>query len=258
MSRFDVKWPDLGARFDQRHIRLAGIAMGSALLLAATGACDSEDAPFAPRLLYWLGIVALNVGALETTQGKLKRTLRSSRAASRAVGWIILVLPLNTLSLLSCKLLFGGQPTINGFVFLLPGTAAITAMLQCMLAYAKAPSTRPDAVEDVPEKSELVRAMPLQLRQAQILALEAEDHYVRIHTTAGQTLVRMRLTDAIQHVGEDGVQPHRSWWVARRAIASLNGTSKRAMLTLVSGQTVPISRKARSLLGPTFSHVGGT
>ena len=55
------------------------------------------------------------------------------------------------------------------------------------------------------------------------IALQGEDHYVRIHTALGSELVLMRLGDAIQELdGLEGERVHRSWWVARRAVDQAN------------------------------------
>jgi len=53
----------------------------------------------------------------------------------------------------------------------------------------------------------------------------------------------MRLGDAIEELqGLEGAQVHRSWWVARAAIADVRRGDGRAVLTLVSGAEVPVSR----------------
>ena len=54
-----------------------------------------------------------------------------------------------------------------------------------------------------------------------LLALEMEDHYLRIHTALGSDLILLRLRDALAELGPSrGRQVHRSWWVAEGAIAS--------------------------------------
>lgn len=77
----------------------------------------------------------------------------------------------------------------------------------------------------------------------EIIALEAEDHYVRVHTPKGSTLVLMRLSDAAALLDEAlGMRVHRSWWVARRAIESFERDGQRAMLRLTNGAQVPVGR----------------
>jgi DNA-binding LytR/AlgR family response regulator len=53
----------------------------------------------------------------------------------------------------------------------------------------------------------------------------------------------MRLGDAIAAVETlDGAQTHRSWWVARPAVASVSRGDGRAVLTLSNGVEAPVSR----------------
>jgi hypothetical protein len=83
----------------------------------------------------------------------------------------------------------------------------------------------------------------------QVLALQGEDHYVRIHTALGSELVLMRLGDAIEELGGlAGERVHRSWWVAREAVGAARMNGRRAALTLTNGLDVPVSREATSKL----------
>ena len=85
--------------------------------------------------------------------------------------------------------------------------------------------------------------LPPKLRGAELYAVEAEDHYLRLHTSKGQDLILMRLADAIGELdGIEGAQAHRSWWVARAAIAEAKRGDGRATLTLKDGCEVPVSR----------------
>ncbi len=79
----------------------------------------------------------------------------------------------------------------------------------------------------------------------EILALNAEDHYVRIYTVSGSQLVLMRLSDAIAEMdGVEGLKTHRSWWVARRAVGKLHLAGRGGRLTLQGGLEVPVARSA--------------
>ena len=91
--------------------------------------------------------------------------------------------------------------------------------------------------------------LPPKLRGAAVWAVEAEDHYLRLHTSKGQDLILMRLSDAIAELdGIEGAQVHRSWWVARDAIADIARADGRATLTLQDGSEVPVSRTYAKLL----------
>jgi DNA-binding LytR/AlgR family response regulator len=99
------------------------------------------------------------------------------------------------------------------------------------------------------EPPKFLERLPLKLRGADIWAVEAEDHYLRLHTSKGQDLILMRLSDAIAELeGIEGAQAHRSWWVARDAITEAVRGDGRATLTLKDGAEVPVSRTYARLL----------
>jgi hypothetical protein len=79
--------------------------------------------------------------------------------------------------------------------------------------------------------------------QGPVLALQSEDHYVRVHGTAASELVLIRLRDAIAEMdGLPGAQVHRSWWVAREAIAGIQTEGRAKVLVLTGGLIVPVAR----------------
>ena len=85
--------------------------------------------------------------------------------------------------------------------------------------------------------------LPAKLKGAEVWAVEAQDHYLRLHTSLGQDLILMRLSDAIAELeGIEGAQTHRSWWVARAAVVEAERAEGRATLTLKDGAQVPVSR----------------
>ena len=94
-----------------------------------------------------------------------------------------------------------------------------------------------------PAATAFLRRIPERLGQ-DLLALEMEDHYVRIHTLLGSDLVLMRLRDAVVELaGLPGLQVHRSYWVAAEAVAEVERTeSGKLTLVLRNGMKVPVSR----------------
>ena len=111
---------------------------------------------------------------------------------------------------------------------------------------AEEPATAPEYPRD------LMARLPASLRR-DILALEAEDHYVRVHTLHGSALILMRLADAAALIDPRlGLRVHRSWWVAKDAVRELETTAGRTIARLVDDREVPVSRSclpaARSAL----------
>jgi DNA-binding LytR/AlgR family response regulator len=100
-----------------------------------------------------------------------------------------------------------------------------------------------------PPQIRFLERLPPKLRGAKVWAVEAEDHYLRLHTSKGQDLILMRLADAVAELeGIEGAQVHRSWWVAREAIADIARADGRANLTLQDGSQVPVSRTYARML----------
>jgi len=76
-----------------------------------------------------------------------------------------------------------------------------------------------------------------------ILALAAEDHYVRVIAEGRSALLLMALAEAAALMPADaGAQVHRSWWVAQSAITGQRRTGRDLQLSLHGGITAPVSR----------------
>lgn len=110
-------------------------------------------------------------------------------------------------------------------------------------AGVQAPVTEPEA-----EAVALRARLPAHL-DGEILALKAEDHYVRIYTTRGDTLVHHRFRDAVADLaGVDGLQVHRSFWVRRSAISRRYTEGHGHFLQLQNDLRVPVSRSYHHVL----------
>jgi DNA-binding LytR/AlgR family response regulator len=119
-----------------------------------------------------------------------------------------------------------------------------TSLVMTALAFMlrRHPTQTHAARPDAPAPKFLSR-LPPRLAGADLYAVEAEDHYLRLHTSQGQDLILMRLSDAIEELeGLEGAQTHRSWWVARAAVAQAERLDGRAVLTLKDGAEAPVSR----------------
>lgn len=82
-----------------------------------------------------------------------------------------------------------------------------------------------------------------------LIALEMEDHYVRAHTALGSELVLMRMRDAVAELdGAEGMQVHRSWWVARGGVEDVLREGRNIRLKLAGGLQAPVSRANVALL----------
>ena len=82
-----------------------------------------------------------------------------------------------------------------------------------------------------------------------VVCLQMEDHYVRIHTAQASRLAHMSLSQAIARLdGIEGLQTHRSWWVARAAVTGVIEDGRNIRLSLVGNLSAPVSRARVSKL----------
>jgi len=92
---------------------------------------------------------------------------------------------------------------------------------------------------DAPPSREGLLGVPA----AQVLCLQMEDHYVRVHTMGGSRLVLATLGQAMAAMGRtEGLQVHRSWWVARRAVVRAVADGRNLRLELSNGIVAPVAR----------------
>jgi hypothetical protein len=80
------------------------------------------------------------------------------------------------------------------------------------------------------------------LSVTELVALEADDHYIHVHTTRGSELVYCRLSDAIRELAElPGLRVHRSFWVHRPAVRRVQRKGRNMSLLMQGGLQVPVS-----------------
>ena len=89
---------------------------------------------------------------------------------------------------------------------------------------------------------EFMALLPIDKR-GKLICLEMADHYVKVYTEKGHHLVLMRFKDALEKLAQyQGLQTHRSWWVATNAITAMKKDGRKASLLLINDLEVPISR----------------
>jgi DNA-binding LytR/AlgR family response regulator len=154
-----------------------------------------------------------------------------------------ITLPFTVVVWIVSELAFEGRPRLAALPhYVLPVliiTAAMTALN--FLVQRRPPETHASPA-GAPAPRFLDR-LPPRLRGAEIRAVEAQDHYLRLHTSKGEDLILMRLSDAVAELdGIEGAQTHRSWWVAKTAVEAARRNDGRAILSLRGGIEAPVSR----------------
>ncbi len=107
------------------------------------------------------------------------------------------------------------------------------------------PSVPEDIVAERPSQAivptSLARHMEPAL-QGNIQRVSADGHQLIIFTEKGETRVRMRFADALEHLaGSEGAQVHRSHWLSFDAIESVAQDGRRYNAILGGGAKVPVS-----------------
>ena len=84
------------------------------------------------------------------------------------------------------------------------------------------------------------------LHAEELLAIEAEDHYIQVHTLRGKELIYYRFRDALEELAPlDGLRIHRSTWVSRAAVTRVEGSGRNLQVVLVSGERLKVSLSHR-------------
>tara|TARA_R110002094_G_scaffold69290_4_gene78362 strand:- start:3748 stop:4488 length:741 start_codon:yes stop_codon:yes gene_type:complete len=214
------------------------LALGS--FLSVLGPYQTHQLGFPGVWFYWVGLMSLGWASNALVTLILARlTGNWPCLAHYALASFLISVPITVgvvaiQALLSQPFQAAALPVVFILVWVI--SAAVTTLGWLMERRAPAPET--PAIGRA-----LLDKLPPRLRRAPLLALQSEDHYLRVHTGAGDTLVLMRLSDAMAAVGNlDGRQTHRSWWVARQAVDTVSRGDGRAILTLSNGVQAPVSR----------------
>lgn len=77
----------------------------------------------------------------------------------------------------------------------------------------------------------------------ELVYMKTEDHYVEVHTKAGSARVLVRFADAVDELGELGMQVHRCYWAANGQMADLVTRGHRTLLRLADDRELPVSRR---------------
>lgn len=233
---------------------LAAIPVG--LLLGLAGPFGSYPAyPTATRYAFWLGLTVAGAAAAVAADAVLASTrLRPGSPRTAAVA-LVSALPMTfvvawTMSLLQPGRVFGPQQ--------LPALFACVAAVQLLIAFATFASSEEGSADGrrsapalpVEEVQVGPAAFPVALLSRlppdigrDIIALETEDHYLRVHASGGSALILMRMADAVGLLDPRlGAQVHRRWWVAEAAVAGPHAEGQKISLRLINNALVPVGR----------------
>jgi len=239
--------------------RADGVELAALVLfgvfLATIAPFGTASAPGPMRHLYWqLAVVGGGMIAALIEMGLLPRL--SGRPRLFLVFQLAIMTPVITawVSLLPV-VLFGEAVSAARFLRPLPEVLAVNVAALALTGLTRKALDRGDRRSSAAEglaPLAIRSKLPPRLARACLVAVEAEDHYLRIRTEAGSALVLMRLGDALDVLSPlDGFRTDRSWWVARTAVQTVRRKGGRGVLVLSDGSFAPVSRTYAAALKGT-------
>jgi len=247
--------------FRQISIELLVISV-IGLVFGFLGPFGTYAMPVALRLAYWVGFIIIGYAIfrpVSISAGWLRESTGISIWVAELLSTAVAALPLTFLIGFAISgmrfdpLFFGNQ-----FLLLYVQCAAIGfgIFLFMRLLFGtdeKAQEQATSADSDITEANRLnddTKPVLTKLHERlapgflnPIIALGVEDHYVRVHSTERTEMLLLRLSDAITEMEPlEGMQVHRSWWVARDAILAPKRDGRNLRLALSGGLEVPVSR----------------
>ena len=239
-----------------RHVSELGLLLLIGTVLAVLGPYGTAEDPALPRSLFWLGTVTLGgvigIGLDAVLQHWLTQPWWRALIVSVAMTPPVTVIVLQAMNLL----LQHEHALMSSFTLQLTWRVAIICLvvtgLRTLVQRRPEPvvETRTVIAPPLPEAEAKLRSrLSARRRSARLIALEADDHYVRVHTDSGIELLTLRFSDALEELcNAHGYRVHRSWWVAADAIRSARWRRGSGTLELEDGSMVPISRSGAPLL----------
>lgn len=233
-----------------------GLMLVVGVFFTAIGVYQSDQAPLGLRSIYWCSIMVIGglvlMGA-ELAWQKLASGIWRDAWRSFLPVSVLATTPQMGVVLFFEMTLFHVEGTIYDLVDLwiavgivVVAMVALLRLLRVQLAVHR-DNAVPASAETMPRL--IADKLSPPRRSATLIALQAEDHYVRVHTSTGSELVLMRFGDALTAASTiDGFRLHRSWWAAREALLSAQFGRGTGTAELAGGLTAPISRSYAATL----------
>lgn len=239
---------------------LAMVMLG--LLIGLLGPFGTFDNPPAVRMLSW--VVWLLAGYIffrptGVVADWLCEATGLPRFAGRLIALVVASVPVTlVITMMAMRLSFAetlrwpGFWTMYLYIWIISAVVSttMTALLgrgepaEAPTATTPPPTDHPvDPPETVSALAEAPATLPLPPGFGPIRALKGEDHYVRVIGDGREELILMRMRDAIDRLGTaEGLRVHRSWWIAKDAVASVRREGRTATIILKSGHEAAVAR----------------
>jgi hypothetical protein len=222
------------------------VAIG--LLMGFLSPFASERAPVVGRYVYWM-ICMVGGGLIGIVVDEPLSRRISSPWRRVAVVSVLMTPPVSLLVLTTEHLLMGGTFGWPNYQHLLwqVWPISLAVMVVRALAWRRAPArveTRTVIAPPLPEaEATFRRRLSARRRGARLIAIEAHDHYLKVHTDTGAELITLRFADALDELAlAHGWRVHRSWWVVADAVEDVRWRRGVGEMRLAGGLVAPVSR----------------
>jgi len=232
---------------------LAMVMLG--LLIGLLGPFGTFDNPPAVRMLSWsIWLVAgyLFFRPTGVVAGWLCEATGLPRFAGRLIALVVASVPVTLIVIMMVgRMSFVDALRSPGFWTMYLYICVISAVASISMAALFRRRTPEDGAAGVPAEPvaeteapvEAAPALPLPPGFGPVRALRGEDHYVRVIGDGREELILMRMRDAVERLGlTEGLRIHRSWWVAKDAVAAVRREGRTAVVILTSGHEATVAR----------------
>lgn len=225
-------WPDQAVAF--------GIA---ALIFTLLGPFETYSMPAAFRLLYWGLCLAVGwVVMVASMTLVLRHPSMDDWPGLYRVGLAVVLATAPITLIVSAieDLLRPGRDETELALFLL-NTFLICALIAGAMYFrvkGRLGRIKGKAASPTP----FLQRLPYDLG-TDLVSLSMQDHYVKVTTTKGSTLILLSLGDTLEELGDyKGIRIHRSHWIAASAFRGLVRSNEKLYANLSDGRKLPVSR----------------
>ena len=220
--------PTLTAR---RAVSEVALLVAAGVFMGLLGPFGTDRTPYQWRALYW-AILIIGGGAIGIAiDVAVARRLR--RFWPRLAADSVLMTP--------------GLTILPFQVFVI--SLGVTALRLLTWREAEVRIETPAETAEADPTQTFRKRLSARRRGARLVAIKAEDHYLRVYTDAGEELVTARFADALAELAAaPGFRTHRSWWVAASAIESVRWRRGSGEARLGEGLVAPVSRREAAAL----------
>ncbi len=224
---------------------LASVWLFMSSAYVAGGAYDTDDFGLLHRTFLWLIVSALVVFQPALVERIFSRFTPVTPIGSwlSALMAVLVAVPLVAVEvhLLKFTPLLPRQP--DPWIEFIPFISVPVIIVASFVLFLRFAWERRHLEPTTPEQErDGIEVLDRRILGPETLYVRSQDHYLEIVTDAGRRFVRGRLIDLLQQGEEWGFSPHRSWWVANRAVEAYQKAGRDGRLALRDGTIVPVSR----------------